>query len=68
MKKVLIIFSTSFKSLIKIFDINSYLYSLFYILMTKTNYDQLENFQKIEKKFEKSLVNPTSAFDHKYTK
>ena len=33
--------------------------------MTKTNYDQLENFQK---KIEKSSVNPIAAFDHKYLK
>ena len=33
--------------------------------MTKTNYDQLENFKRIEKTIEKSSVNPTAAFDHK---
>ena len=39
--------------------------SLFHILMTKTNYDQLENFLKrIEKNIEKSSVNPIAAFDH----
>ena len=42
--------------------------SLFHILKTKTNYDQLENFQKNWKKIEKSLVNPIAAFDHKYMK
>ena len=35
--------------------------------MTKTNYDQLENFpenfKRTEKKIEKSLVNPIAAFD-----
>ena len=34
--------------------------------MTKTNYDQSENFKRIEKKIEKSSVNPIAAFDHKY--
>ena len=61
-------FSTSFKSLMnlnKTFNIFSLLYSLFHILMTKTNYDQLENFTRIEKKIEKSSVNPIAAFDHK---
>ena len=41
---------------------NSFLYSLCRILITKTNYDQLENFKRIEK----SSVNPIAAFDHKY--
>ena len=36
--------------------------------MTKTNYDQLENFQKNWKKIEKSSVNPIAAFDHNYMK
>ena len=44
------------------------MYSLFHILMTKTNYDQLENFKRIEKKIEKSLVNLIASFDHKYMK
>ena len=30
------------------------------------NYDQLENFKRIEKKFEVSSVNPIAAFEHKY--
>ena len=42
--------------------------SLSHILTDKTNYDQLENFQKIEKKIERSSVNPITAFDHKYMK
>ena len=42
--------------------------SLFHILMTKTNFDQLKNFPKIEKKIEKSSVNPIAAFDNKYMK
>ena len=42
--------------------------SLFHILMTKTNYDQLENFKRIEEKIENSSVNPIAAFDHKYMK
>ena len=36
--------------------------------MTKTNYDQLENFKRIEKKIKVSSVNPIAAFDHKYMK
>ena len=32
--------------------------------MTKTNYDQLENFKRIEKR----SVNPIAAFDHTYMK
>ena len=50
------------------FNINSFLYSLFHILITKTYYDQLENFKRIEKKIEKSSVNPIAAIDHKYMK
>ena len=46
------------------FNVNSFLYNLFHILMTKTNYDQSENFERIEK----SSVNPIAAFDHKYMK
>ena len=42
--------------------------NLFHILMSKTNYDQLENFRKNKKKIEKSSVNPIAAFDHKYKK
>ena len=42
--------------------------SLSHILMTKTNCDQWENFQRIEKKIEKRLVNPIAAIDHKYMK
>ena len=52
----------------RIFQHNSFLYSLFHILMTKTSYDQLENFKRIEKTIEKTSVNPTAAFDHKYMK
>ena len=33
--------------------------------MSKTNYDQLENFKRIEKKMAKSSVNPIAAFGHK---
>ena len=57
--------SPSFRSLM---DLNqdSFLYSLFNVLMTKTSYGQLENFERIEKKIEKSSVNPIVAFDHKY--
>ena len=44
------------------------MYSLFHILMTKTNYDQLKNFKRIEKKIEKSSVNPITSFGHKYMK
>ena len=47
---------------------NSFLFSLFHICMTKTNYDQSEDFRRIEKEIEKSLVNPITAFDHKYMK
>ena len=43
------------------------MYGLFHILMTKTNYDQSENFKRIEKKIEKSSVNATASFDQKYT-
>ena len=50
------------------FNINSLLYSLFHIRMTKTNYDQLKNFKRIEKKIGKSSVNPITAFDRKYMK
>ena len=56
--------SQSLMNLNKTVDINSFLYILFHILMTKTNYDQLENFKRIEK----SLVNPIAAFDRKYIK
>ena len=31
---------------------NSFKYSLFHIRMTKTNYDQVDNFRRIEKKVE----------------
>ena len=71
MKKILVIFSISFKSLmnlIETFNINCFLYSLFHILMTKTNYDQSENLKRCEKKIEKSSVNAIAAFDHKYMK
>ena len=71
MKKIWVTLSTSFKSLmnlIKTFNINSFLCSLFHILMTKTNYDQLENFKIVEKKIQKCSVNPIAAFDHKYMK
>ena len=53
---------------IKTFKMNSLLYSLFHIRMTKISYDQLENFKRIEKKIGKSLVNPITAFDHNYMK
>ena len=33
--------------------------------MTKTNYDQFDNFKGIEKKIEKSSVNLIAAFHHK---
>ena len=36
--------------------------------MTKTNYDQLEDFKRIDKKIEKRSVNPIAAFDRKYMK
>ena len=36
--------------------------------MTKTNYDQLENFKIIEKKIEENSVKPIVYFDHKYIK
>ena len=39
---------------------NSLLYSLFHIRMTKTNYDQLENFKRIERKLER--VQPDNCF------
>ena len=38
---------------------NSFLYSLFHILMIKPNYDQLEKLRRT------LSVNPTAAFDHK---
>ena len=41
-----------------------HMYSLFHILMIKTNHDQLENFKRIEK----SSVNPIAAVDLKYMK
>ena len=44
MKKISITFSTSIKSLINLNQ--NFFRSLFHILMTKTNYEQLENFQK----------------------
>ena len=44
------------------FDINSLLYSLFHIRMTKISQDQLENFKRIEKKIGNSSVNPITAF------
>ena len=50
------------------FNINSSLYSLFHILVTKTYYDQLEKFKRIGKKIEKSSVHPIVAIDHKYIK
>ena len=50
------------------FYLNSLLYSLFHIRMTETNYDQLENFKRIEKKIGKNLVIPITAFDRKYMK
>ena len=50
---------------IKTFDIISSFYNLLYILMTKTNYDQSENFQKNWKENWKELYQPeTAAFDH----
>ena len=68
MKMILLTFSTSFKSLMnlsKTFNIISLWCSLFHMLMTNTNYDQIENFKRIEKKIEKSSVNSIAAFDHK---
>ena len=50
MKKIWITFSTSFKIWwiwIKTFNINSFLYSLFLILMIKTNYDHLEKLKEL---------------------
>ena len=44
------------------------MYNLFHILMTQTNYDQSENFKRIEKTLEKSSVNSIAAFDHEYMK
>ena len=44
MKKILITFLTGIKSLMNLNQ--NFFCSLFHILMTKTNYDQLENFQK----------------------
>ena len=41
------------------------LYNLFDILIMKTNYHQLENFKRIEKKLEKSSINRIIGFDHK---
>ena len=66
MKKIWITFSTSFKRLMKTFNINSSMYSFFHILLTKTNHDHLENFKRIQKKIVKNSVNPTASFDHKY--
>ena len=34
--------------------------------MTKTNYEQSENFKRIKKKIQKTSVNQITAFDHKY--
>ena len=59
MKKIWITFSTSAKSLMNLNQ--NFFCSLFHILMCKTNYDQIENFQK-------SSVNPITAFDYKYMK
>ena len=44
------------------------MYSLFHILRSKTDYDQLQNFKRIEKTIEKSSVNQIAAFHHKYMK
>ena len=57
-------FSTSIKSLMNLNQ--NFFFSLFHILMSKANYDLLENFQRMEKKMEKSLINLIAAFDHKY--
>ena len=40
-----------------------FLYGLFHILVIQTNYDQLENLKRIEKKIEMCSVNPIAAFD-----
>ena len=40
-------------------------YSLFHILEIKTNYYQLENLKRIEKKIAKNLMNPITGFDCK---
>ena len=66
MKKIWITLLTSIKSLMNLKQ--NFFCSLSHILMTKTNRDQLENFQRIEKKIEKSSVNPIAAIDHKYMK
>ena len=34
--------------------------------MTKTNYDQLENFKRREKRIETNSVNLIAPFDHTY--
>ena len=64
MNKICITFSTSIKSLMNLNQ--NFFCSLFHILMSKTNYDQLENFQKNWKENWKELVQPVAAFDHKY--
>ena len=46
------------------FNINPFSFCLFHILVTKTNYDQLENFKRSEKNIENSSVNAIAAFDH----
>ena len=66
MKKILITFSTSIKSLMNLNQ--NFFCRLFHILMSKTSYDQLETFQNIGKKIEKNSVNRIAAFDHKYMK
>ena len=42
--------------------------SLFHILMIKTSYHQLENFERIKKPLEKSLINPIFGYEIKYNR
>ena len=56
MKKIWITFSTSIKSLINLNQ--NFFCSLFHTLMTKTNYEQLENFQKNWKEIWKEVGQP----------
>ena len=43
-------------------------YSIFHILAIKTDYHQLENFKRIEKKIENKSINPIIGFDCKNMK
>ena len=40
-------------------------YSLFHILSVKTNYEEVPNLKRIEKKIEKILIKPIIRFDGK---